>query len=153
MNLHNWKQRYAPTSASAFKSLSHEDIEVQLAAAKHSLRKWIGLRRWNKLTSEAREALFPTSDNCALCQLNLERGGEHAPACETCPLYEARGFTSCDEETGDAKVKSPYGMFSYDKTKTPEPMIYWLKLVVRRLVRELYAKAHVPLLGSVESIE
>lgn len=130
MSIASWKKEFYPVNAASKRATASP-----LAAAKHSLRKWIGLRPenleahglWNNGLYKILEcgtndeAFRIDSDSCALCQLiKPERNGQ---GCGECPLAIVRGGAPCDGKKSN-ESKSPYAASS------PEPMIGWLEKAI-----------------------
>lgn len=117
MSLESWKKEFYPKPAR---------LVSKRGAAKHSLRKWIGLRTENldkHGLDRSGHAIFevhgPTfyidGDSCALCKHYAE------PGCPNCPLAIAFG-RSCDDDG-----RSPWRI--YINTGNPEPMIALLQKI------------------------
>jgi hypothetical protein len=122
MSLQTWKDEFYPIHA--FKAVGSE-----LEAAKHSLRKWIGLRKENLekhgLERKGREISstdfinFPFSiseSSCALCQY-------HDGYCNDCILYTLGN--GCEEEGSEYIIWVNEG--------DPEPMIKALEEAIKVL--------------------
>lgn len=128
-----WNNKFMPQDASEFAELDSNDPHVCLAAAKHSLRKWIGLR----IKVDGREV--PSMSNCALCKLCFSQ----ETLCAACPLAAVRRGAACDDFNEDCDEQdrngegwSPYG--AYTCNGDPEPMIRELTRCVRVCVRALH---------------
>ena len=137
MSLVTWKREFYPKTAKQAARGS------ALAAARHSLQKWIGLLAknlrkhgvennesgvWDSTNSFDDWCSFDAS-TCSLCQKFLD---DDAPllalsSCATCPLAETLGGRSC------AADDQPYNVFA--KTGDPNPMIRALRRTVKRLER------------------
>jgi len=130
MSITSWKAEFMPTypEIAAYKG--------ELAAAKHSLLKWRGLRKLEEhdirvsdsdLYDENDEGIEMNSSTCALC---ICAGYDIALECDSCPLFRVRGNTSCTRARVDEEI-SPYE--SWEEHTDPEPMIKWLKETVEHL--------------------
>lgn len=131
-----WIKRYYPEPAINFRNLDTKipKREAQLKAAKHSLRKWVGLRRF---PSRNAAPISVDADSCALCEISYSVE-ELGTDCQLCPLWEARCGAECDEFNksvdGEDASLSPFHKY-VTKENNPEVMIAWLRVVVRQLVR------------------
>lgn len=128
MTIKSWTEEFYPIKA--------DDISIiknPVAAIKHCIKKWEGLRpeSLERHAVEKREGadiqdvkdendIFDiNSDTCALCARNVVMG------CDSCELAGARGgINCCDNTTKDEKM-SPYD--AWMQKSDPEPMIFWLK--------------------------
>ncbi|MHB8346010.1 MAG: hypothetical protein ACYDHM_02305 [Acidiferrobacterales bacterium] len=141
MSKETWLQEYYPIAAD-----SPEATASPVAAVKHSIRKWHGLRssalRHHKIKvvagglyglravpSRATPFLRITSTSCALCAL-------YKLNCWRCPLYAVR-YRTCDiaNEAGP----SPYVMFLL--SGDPEPMIHWLEAALEFAETKAHVKS------------
>jgi len=101
MSLASWRKEFYPRSA---KKTSKRN------AARHSLRKWVGVKRENRrkhgvvmktspyryLLDADRNIMILNADTCALCHWYSNHfGSEHQ--CANCPIVKA-GCPSCVEE-------------------------------------------------------
>ncbi len=128
MTLSTWKAEFYPIEASK--------VRGKRKALKHSLRKWIGLRKGNleKHGGEAyqgdlrfADGIFEVdSDSCALCELYVGLQG----TCEKCPLLAAHAGTRCDHQN-KGEVFTPFADFL--ENSNPEPMIRLLRKALRQL--------------------
>jgi hypothetical protein len=138
MSFKTWKAEFYPRRPSTRMS--------RLAAAEHSLRKWLGLRphaltrhgvdfteatvgEGNKLS----DILYFDATSCALC---VKFQGEAIPSCVTCPLFQVRGKVPCDDLRDDETL-SPYHKALVGD---PEPMIAWLRKTVAYVKRQAAKK-------------
>jgi hypothetical protein len=139
MSYKTWAAEYYPKPA-------REAIGTPLEAAKHSLQKWIGLRKENmekhgvlrRITASGSNIvigdllwrgndLVISWESCALCRY---AGSYYITAsCSGCPLYEVRGQIPCCEASGSAIN----AFFAYTRRGDPEPMIEDLQATVRML--------------------
>ena len=131
MSIETWKQEYMPTDASDFCDAPRTCKSV-FDAVIHSLRKWYGLRHYNRaehrvmplgmsykyriITDAAQNELDIDSSSCALCSMF----DEESDSCEACPLYLARDKVSCFQMAEDEK-ESPY--MAWTDYGDPNPMI------------------------------
>jgi len=131
MSLNSWKKEFYPTPASKAKGKKN--------AIKHSLTKWIGLRKKNL---QKHDLVFAYADSpaiyennelssrhikinsqtCALCVLYFNGRGQDSDlmtnkkgTCFKCPLFQSLG-NKCD-----GKFDRPYVKFM--DSANPEPMI------------------------------
>lgn len=139
MSLATWKKAFYPVGASD-KAASG----TRLAAAKHSLRKWFGLRSANLAKHDVVRHGYrlTTPDNldggepitigthCALCQYAKAKAHSESDKCSHCPLYKVRGKVACDCSRDD-EDRSPFAMLIHENN--PEPMIQWLRKTVASL--------------------
>lgn len=134
MSLKTWKEEFYPFEAYLFTEKSSG-----LEAAKHSLQKWIGMRKENLERHGGYRKTYGDlgfrekdivrsfqiyNESCSLCQKFLRpHGGE--PWCKACPLAIARGGVPCDKKNALlGETVSPW--FSWTALADPEPMIHWL---------------------------
>lgn len=138
MSLRTWKKEFYPKPA-------HMAAHSTLAAVRHSLRKWRGLRPGNlarhdlayhalritEVPSAGKSAAFLpiTSSSCALCfrflsgsSVSCRRGYNEDG--ERCPLYALRDCR-CDEVGNDDELFSPWSLFI--SKQEPERMIRLLE--------------------------
>jgi hypothetical protein len=136
VSLKTWKQEFYPVDAS--------DTDEDSAAA-HSLRKWEGLRHHNldkhgalvrdngRYISDGDEHLPISSTSCALCEWHWQGvEDDDGRRCCSCPLAIARQGTPCDVSMPDEE-QSPWTQWL--STHDPEPMIHWLSLAAKEVVR------------------
>ncbi len=133
MSLKSWKREFYGSEAS--KAARRGPV----AAVRHSIRKWLGLRepaltrhgvevRGNRVW-EPLDYLLIDCDTCALCCRFL--GGE----CPECPLCQTLAG-QCDQDRN-----SPYRVWI--NTGDPEPMIAALRKTLRRLLSKKSSKTRV----------
>ncbi len=131
MSLATWKELYYPVHAS-------EAVGSELEAARHSLRKWEGLRdlkthgvlvgAWGDLLGESLEMFGFDGSSCALCRRHgFSSVGQ--TDCGSCVLTSIRGV-DCNS-SDDLGIRDPYRRWVIDKN--PEPMIALLQQAVERL--------------------
>lgn len=139
MSYEAWKTRHYPTDASEFSGLAHRDLNVQLRATQHALRKWRGLRKENMFEYgltffSPREigeigtsiiSLRVDASNCALCQLCTDEN--ERIQCSRCPITIINGRTCAPEYR------------TCSNHEDPEPMIALLKRTARVLERRVAA--------------
>lgn len=154
MSLESWKAEFYPVPADSLKSAT--DLEV----AKHSLQKWIGLRKSNlekhgvkragcdliessvdSSSSDYRFYAIAASSHCSLCVRFLNTS-HPKDKCADCPLYQARGDYRCDRTTSREGI-SPWS--EYRANGNPEPMILALVKTVAFLSRDKDVK--IPIYG------
>jgi len=116
------------------------------AATEHCVMKWSGLNPANlkkhgliKIDDEAElqeknnhsyeGGILINGRNCALCVVYYEA----AEACNKCPLYLARGGTSCDRQM-EKELRSPFEAF--ERLGDPKPMIRELKKTLKYLTKK-----------------
>lgn len=126
MSAETWIKEFYPVSA--------HDVESEIGAVNHSLRKWEGLRK-SSLNAHGLE-IPPISVSSSTCSLCLLYG------CSDCPITKAIGI-SCDytfdvdmneiQDDDDEFVppdgfdsRSPWMHWNYNMN--PEPMILALQL-------------------------
>jgi hypothetical protein len=124
MSLESWKTEFYDVPADKFVGTCD-----QLAAAQHSLKKWLGLRQENldahDITIHSVSHLIDAS-NCALCAVNPK-------SCATCSLFEVRGGFTCDEDSTKESL-SPFHAFKLHSNQ--EPMIDLLKEAISMLEKK-----------------
>lgn len=138
MSYETWAREFYPVPAGAC---------LAEHAAKHSLRKWIGLREANTNEHGVDAGQFHLSDvvpakgwlhgrrtirlhidyrSCALCLRFLVEDHEGGTdECDTCPLAIVRGGRSCTYSLPDEEL-SPW--MTWIRKRDPEPMIHWLHI-------------------------
>jgi len=138
MSLTSWKKQYYPVPA--------DQVKSKIAAIRHSLRKWKGLRpkaliRHELHLSESHHAVLPNEflrnpelvtipdeqlviddSSCALCCMANVRY-----TCEGSPLIDHLGV-SCDQNG------QPFTLFS--DSGNPEPMIKALTAVLKNATKK-----------------
>ena len=130
MSLDSWKKIYYPTPA--------DSAEAQAAPAKHSLRKWEGLRlevlqqhqiHKSRCSIGGDDGLMLMDDeSCALCVRHFAPKTKGDAYCDGCPLLEHLGRNCFQSDA------SPFRQWG--NGNDPEPMIAALKAAV-----EIEAKA------------
>lgn len=142
-----WASKHYATPADAFRGLSRSDLQTQLRAARHSLRKWRGLREdvmvehelrfsphgSRMLTYREETRLYIDASSCALCKLCT--GEDETVQCSQCPITRAADRTCAHE----------YAAFS--RSGDVEPMIALLEKTVRYLERQIEAEKNKPQVG------
>ncbi len=134
MSAGSWIRKYYPHLAD-----SDEATQSDLAAARHSLRKWKGLRpaalrrHGCELSEISNNVICPStlaervlqinSRSCALCQ-------RYDDECSQCPLYETLGGRPCDQSDHPGTKVSPWRRWAANQD--PEPMILALRRTVWR---------------------
>lgn len=134
MSAGTWIRKYYPNLAN-----SDEATRSDLAAARHSLRKWKGLRHAAlrrhgcELSEMSNSVVCPgspfekvlpiDSQSCALCQ-------RYDVECPQCPLYEALGGRPCTQSDHPGIKVSPWERWVIHRD--PEPMIRALRRTVWR---------------------
>jgi len=144
MSLQTWKEEFYPINAQELAEGS------ELDAARHSLKKWEGLRqealeRHGVFLRSVNPSVMAVTDpveslsidfsSCSLCQ-------KYPSDCDPCSLFIERGGVECDSERYDGdryendepETISPFKALT--KHLTPEPMIIWLQRTVDTLERQ-----------------
>ena len=140
MSLKSWMKQYYPVPAN--------QVKDELAAIRHSLRKWKGLTARNltkhkmECYSDGGACIYEMSDaythfyiddeSCALCCLFGEKG------CTSCPLY-MHLKKRCDSfNTTSKEMRGPYCVF--DDNHDPKPMIKALTAVLKKAAKKRKSK-------------
>jgi hypothetical protein len=119
MSVATWLRKFYPSAPPV--------LMPKIAAIKHSLRKWIGLRPANlKAHGLAGPPIRIHGTTCSLCCRYYDSG---ELSCAACPLYVALGNHRCDEYKS-----SPYRI--YHQHDDPEPMIKALKKTLKEARNE-----------------
>lgn len=122
-----WMERHYPQPACSFSGLP-PTLDNKIAATRHSLRKWRGLR---KVPAEGPP--IPIDDeSCALCAMRPPLSGQSfSRSCKECPLFEYLGRRRCAD----------YGMpfTDFHKSLDPKPMIEALKATLEMLEKAKHA--------------
>ena len=138
MSYETWVREFYPVPAGAC---------LAEHAAKHSLRKWIGLREANTREHGVNADQFNLTEytpdhkgihlyrrvclhidyrSCALCLRFLVEDHEGGTdECDTCPLAIVRGGKPCTYSLPDEDL-SPW--MAWIRKRDPEPMIHWLHI-------------------------
>ena len=111
MSIESWKAEFYPVDA------DDPSVNNTLAAIRHSLLKWTGLRKDNI----ERHGGYPielvrSGETCALCVRYVYAVGD----CRDCPISKARGNRCCST-CGPNESDSPWRMWTL--YRDPEPMI------------------------------
>lgn len=133
MSLESWKAEFYPVSAKTPRS--------DVARLRHSIRKWVGLRKANLKKHECHkdefdDSLWDTGDghfsvdttSCALCEKYFDHAYEDDGQCRGCPLKNTLGVR-CDNL--EDKQTMPYTVWL--DTGNPEPMIKALCVSLMRV--------------------
>ena len=136
MSILSWKSEFYPIPASRCKTW--------LQAAKHSLRKWEGLRKENLKQHQLVRSglhLYPSDhqdrivftvlgDSCALCHRARTQN------CSQCPITKL-GSRACDESGSAFDIfRHARDYTTWTESTSPEPMIKLLTKVVKSLQRK-----------------
>lgn len=133
MSLETWKKE--------FYSQDPTKRMTKVAAVKHSIKKWVGLRPENlkkhKLSYFDVKGLqdvdgnkfWVNSSSCALC-VKYYDDQQDKNSCYRCPLYKSLGNIECD-----GSDDMPFMLF-VDNKNDPEPMIAALEKVLAEIENE-----------------
>lgn len=131
MSLDSWKEEFYPIEAGNF-----EGVDYPEGVVRHSLRKWIGMRKENLAKHECARSMYGdlvsvagsqvkqtfgiSSKSCSLCVAYMGRD------CSKCPLAIIRGGVACDKPASQLdEFTSPW--FKWAHAGDPEPMIGYLE--------------------------
>jgi hypothetical protein len=132
MSKKSWKEEFYPVAISKVKS--------EIDSIKHSLQKWIGLRKKNLKKHGIEEGsnnyayaywypIWIDMTTCALCrnfccEEEYFNSKNNKGGCSACPLFKHL------KERCDCKKSSPYMI--WEKRNDPEPMIKALKACLKK---------------------
>lgn len=128
MSLKTWKKE--------FYSQDPTKKMTKVAAVKHSIKKWKGLRPENLkkhglgyfdvkgLQDSDGDEFWVSSGSCALCRKYYDDEQQDKNPCYRCPLYKSLGNIECD-----GVDDMPFVLF-VDNNNDPEPMIAALEKVL-----------------------
>lgn len=136
MSLESWKAEFYQLDANS------EAVQIDdITRTRHSLQKWIGLRKENLERHNLSKGLRIIMDNinsnilaietesCSLCRNYIKTD------CKGCPLYIQRGSFKCDKETqeedNNKKLYPPYQTWLFKNN--PESMIAALEATLQTL--------------------
>lgn len=145
MSLETWKEEFYPVEAN--------EVKGAIAATKHSLQKWIGLKEKNlkkhgmlaeglriknKKDSYEEEGFTVASpSSCALCE-SFFKDCERGDPCKRCPIFKYKG-RSCCSDGADSTIRE-YEKFVEEDDKNPEPMIRLLRKTLKWLIEKRRSK-------------
>lgn len=116
MSKETWKEAFYPITAHEVAKKNFEEI------IKHSLKKWVGLRKDNlKCHGLTEPPFFVEGDNCSLCSAyrSSQLSGDE---CDDCPLFKLRDVPCY--QPGKTNTPAPWSAWS--RCNNPEPMIILL---------------------------
>lgn len=130
MSLESWKAEFYQLDADA------EAVQVDdITRTRHSLQKWIGLRKGNLERHAVRKGVtalhdsktefFIDADTCALCVAHYDR------ECVRCPLYKQLGNNKCYAKMFTTRYPAEYNIWV--NQGNPEPMIAALEATLQSL--------------------
>jgi hypothetical protein len=148
MSLESWKAEFYPVSAKKPRS--------DVARLRHSIRKWVGLRKANLKKHECHkdevdDSLWYTdkgpfsvdTTSCALCEKYFDHAHEDDGQCRGCPLKNTLGSRCDDLKNGQ---EMPYTVWL--DSSNPEPMIIALCASLLRVDKKfaqiVYDAIHMP---------
>ena len=138
MSIESWREEFYPTPAQLV-------APGVLYAAKHSLKKWIGLRQENldrhkvamygwylQVEPNGLVGVEIGAVSCALCAQFFNDNA--SIECAACPLYMTLG-RACDDDISDDDESCDYNSpwAAWLASFNPEPMIAALDATVKRL--------------------